>query len=78
MHARLLIPKPALERRAEIPAGAVFKFAGRALRVFRVYGDQPSSVVIVEELTTFKGQFALWSAEAVSRVLNGEEVAPWR
>lgn len=73
---------PALHRAASIPRGAVFTYAGRPLQVYRVMGTQGGDVVIVEELasfgTTLKGQFGLWSVEAVTRALNRQEIAPWR
>jgi hypothetical protein len=64
---------PTLERRAEIPAGAVFQSGGRFLKVYRVFGSEDDAPVIVEELqsfgTTLKGQYGLWSQDAVSRAL---------
>ncbi|WP_315705038.1 MULTISPECIES: hypothetical protein [unclassified Bradyrhizobium] len=64
---------PVIERRAEIPAGAVFQSGGRFLKVYRVFGTDAAAPVIVEELQTFgsalKGQFGLWSQDAVSRAL---------
>lgn len=77
-----LFKPPVIERRAEIPRGAVFTFAGRPLQVYRVMGTLGGDVVIVEELASFgstlKGQFGLWSVEAVSRALAGKEISPWR
>jgi hypothetical protein len=74
-HPHDLFSVPAIERRATIPAGAVFHFAGRPLRVYRVFGDDARAPVIVEELagfgSTLKGQFALWSHDAVARALAG-------
>lgn len=71
-----------IERRAEIPAGAVFTYAGRPLRVRRVWGSMAGDVVIVEELAAFgnslAGQYGIWSVEAVSRALARQELAPWR
>ena len=62
-----------IERRAEIPCGAVFSHGGRSLRVTRTYGTDAAAPVIVEELAAFgstlKGQFALWSNDAVSRCI---------
>ncbi|WP_316172125.1 MULTISPECIES: hypothetical protein [unclassified Bradyrhizobium] len=64
---------PAIERRAEIPAGAVFQSGGRFLKVHRVFGTDAAAPVIVEELqnfgSTIKGQFGLWSQDTVSRAL---------
>jgi len=64
---------PVIERRAEVPAGAVFLYAGRPLRIIKAMGTDPAAPVIVEELASFgkslKGQFAIWSADAVSRVM---------
>jgi hypothetical protein len=77
-----LFDPPAIQRAAIIPAGAVFQFAGRPLRVRRVWGSQSGDVVIVEELVAFgkslAGQYGIWSVEAVSRALAGKEIAPWR
>lgn len=76
-----LFDPPAIQRAAIIPAGAVFYFAGRALRIRRVWGSMAGDVVIVEELTSFgkslAGQYGIWSVEAVSRALAGREIAPW-
>jgi hypothetical protein len=77
-----LFDPPSIQRAAIIPRGAVFHFAGRALQVYRVFGTIAGDVVIVEELASFgstlKGQWAIWSVEAVSRALAGREIAPWR
>lgn len=77
-----LFDPPAIQRAAIIPAGAVFHYAGRALRIRRVWGSMAGDVVIVEELASFgqslAGQYGIWSVEAVSRALAGREVAPWR
>ena len=77
-----LFDPPAIQRAAIIPAGAVFHYAGRALRVRRVWGSMSGDVVIVEELASFgkslAGQYGIWSVEAVSRALAGREIAPWR
>lgn len=66
---------PTLERRAEIPAGAVFRFGSRLLQVRRVTGTDPDSVVIVEELAGGPGwgagQFAIWSASGVAAAMTG-------
>lgn len=65
-----------IERRAEIPCGAVFASGGRFLKVYRVFGDvsDAAAPVIVEELqafgSTLKGQFGLWSQDAVARALS--------
>ena len=68
-----LFSPSAIERRAEIPAGAVFQSGGRFLKVYRVFGSDAAAPVIVEELqdfgTTLKGQFGLWSQDAVSRAI---------
>lgn len=77
-----LFDPPAIQRAAIIPAGAVFHFGDRALRVRRVWGSMSGDVVIVEELASFgkslAGQYGIWSVEAVSRALAGREIAPWR
>jgi hypothetical protein len=71
-----LFAPPAIERAATIPAGIVFRFYGRALRVHRLYGSDARAPVIVEELaefgSTLKGQFAIWSYDAVSRAVGGK------
>lgn len=84
-HLRLV---PALEpaaivRQAEVPAGAVFWYWGRARRVLKVYGSDGAAPVICEELedgpidpktgrpTYSRGQLALWSADQVLRLLHG-------
>lgn len=77
-----LFDPPAIQQAAIIPSGAVFHFAGRALRVRRVWGSRAGDVVIVEELASFgkyslAGQYGIWSVEAVSRALAGREIAPW-
>lgn len=81
-HQPSLFDPPAIQRAAIIPSGAVFHYAGRALRVRRVWGSMAGDVVIVEELASFghslAGQYGIWSVEAVSRALAGREVAPWR
>ena len=63
--------QPVLVRAAAIPAGLVFAYAGRFLRVTRVYGTDAAAPVIVEELApighAFAGQYGLWSADAVMR-----------
>jgi hypothetical protein len=70
-----MFPPPVLERPAAIPAGAVFQSGGRFLKVYRVFGDASDkrAPVIVEELQAFgaslKGQFGLWSQDAVARAL---------
>jgi hypothetical protein len=69
----LLFSPPEIQRRAELPAGAVFSFGGRALMVRKTYGTDKAAPVIVEELTdavTLKGQLGLWSADGVMRQLN--------
>lgn len=64
---------PVIERRAEIPRDAVFSHGGRFLKVYRVFGIDAAAPVIVEELQSFgstlKGQFGLWSQDAVARAL---------
>ncbi len=71
-----LFARPVIERAATIPRGAVFFYSGRPLRVYRVYGDDARAPVIVEELAAFgstlKGQYALWSQDAVVRALAGQ------
>lgn len=66
-----LFSPPVIEQRAAIPAGLVFDYGGRVLRVHRLYGTDARAPVIVEELaefgSTLKGQFALWSYDSVSR-----------
>ena len=69
-----LFAQPAFERRADIPAGAVFMYGGRPLYVVKVYGSDAAAPIIVEELTNaavLKGQFALWSADGVIRAMRG-------
>lgn len=70
-----LFAPPAIERAASIAVDAVFFHAGRALRVHRVHGNDNAAPVIVEELApigrALKGQFSLWSADAVRRCLIG-------
>ena len=77
-----LFDPPAIQRAAIIPSGAVFHFAGRALRVRRVWGSRAGDVVIVEELASFgkslAGQCGIWSVEAVSRALAGKELTSWK
>jgi hypothetical protein len=64
---------PVIERRAEIPAGAVFAHAGRSLIVRRVCGTDAAAPVIAEELSAvgkaLAGQLALWSANSVLRCM---------
>lgn len=78
--AQLNLFTPAMHQAATIPRGAVFHYAGRALRVCRVWGSMSGDVVIVEELASFgsslKGQYGIWSVEAVSRALAGRKIAP--
>jgi hypothetical protein len=68
-----MFPPRVIERRAEIPAGAVFQSGGRFLKVYKVHGADAAAPVIVEELqsfgTTLKGQLGLWSQDAVERAL---------
>lgn len=68
-----LFAPPVIERRAEIPAGLVFRYAGRMLRVVKTYGTDPAAPIIVEELDTFgttlRGQFGLWSCDGVQRAI---------
>jgi hypothetical protein len=75
-----LFAPPVVERRAEIPAGAVFSSGGRFLKVYRVFGTDAAAPVIVEELqafgSTLKGQFGLWSQEAVARALAHHDYGP--
>lgn len=70
-----LFAPPVIERAATIPAGAVFMHGGRALRIYRLYGNDAHAPVIVEELasfgaTTLKGQFSLWNYRAVSDAMR--------
>jgi hypothetical protein len=61
-------------RAAAIPAGLVFNYAGRFLRVCRVYGTDAAAPVIVEEIApighALAGQYGLWSADAVMRAAS--------
>ena len=70
-----LIAPPVIERRAEVPAGAVFTFAGRSLIVRSVHGPDAAAPVITEELSAvgraLAGQLALWSADGVLRAMAG-------
>jgi hypothetical protein len=71
-----LFKPPTIERRAEIPAGMVFNYAGRPLLVVKSYGTDAAAPVIVEELASFgprtlRGQLAIWSADSVSRAMRG-------
>jgi hypothetical protein len=64
---------PGIQRRAELPAGTVFEYGGRALLVVKTRGTDPAAPVIVEELTdsvSLKGQFGLWSLDGVSRAIR--------
>lgn len=70
----LLLP-PTIERRAEIPAGTVFGYGGRPLKVVKAHGTDAAAPVIVEELSgfgesTLKGQLGLWSNDGVQRVMH--------
>ena len=70
----LLLP-PTIERRAELPAGTVFGYGGRSLKVVEVHGTDAAAPVIVEELSDFgsstlKGQLGLWSLDGVTRALK--------
>lgn len=66
---------PLIVRQAPIPVGAIFSYAGRLLAVVRVYGTDPGAPVIVEEIegygSVLPGQYALWSADGVARILYG-------
>lgn len=66
--------RPHLERRAEIPAGSVFRFGSRLIRVHRVTGSDAAAPVIVEELSDgpawLAGQFSIWSAGAVTTAMS--------
>lgn len=70
-----LITPPVVERRAEIPAGTIFTFAGRALRVVRTYGTDAAAPVICEELCDgprwLRGQYAMWGLFGVSKAMRG-------
>lgn len=66
--------RPAIVREAPIPAGTVFWFWGRPLRVVKSFGASKSSAVIVEEMApddhrTLPGQYGLWCHDAVRRIL---------
>lgn len=68
-----LFDRPQIERRAEIPAGTVFGFGGRALLVVKAHGTDAAAPVVVEELTdavTLRGQLGLWSADGVTRAMT--------
>lgn len=74
---RDLFSMPVIERPSRIHAGMIFGYGGRLLRVHRVYpGDDPATPVIVEELAGgslwLAGQYALWSAGSIMRVMNGD------
>lgn len=75
-----LFTPPVVERRAEIPRDAVFSHGGRFLKVYRVFGTDAAAPVIVEELqafgSTLKGQFGLWSQDAVARALFNHDYGP--
>lgn len=68
-----LFERPVIERPAALPSGLVFAYAGRALRIARSYGTAANAPVIVEELATFgttlRGQYGLWSVDAVNRAI---------
>lgn len=75
-----LFAPPVIEQRAAIPADTVFMYAGRSLRVVKTYGTDAAAPVIVEELVSFgpstlKGQFALWSADGVTRAYRQHNAA---
>lgn len=69
------IISPSIHRAAEIPAGAVFGYGGRFLKVVRVLGTDPAAPVIVEEMVSFgpvvlAGQLSLWAADGVSQAMR--------
>lgn len=82
MQQLTMFDQPVIERRASIPCGVVFQSGGRFLKVYRVFGDvtDKAAPVIVEELQSFgstlKGQFGLWSQDAVSRALARHDYGP--
>jgi hypothetical protein len=69
------LPRAALQRTVPVPAGTVFWYWGRALRVVSVRGDDPAAPVVVEEMgpigDALAGQYALWSLDGVRRALRG-------
>lgn len=63
-------PRPAIVRQAAIPAGLVFRYGGRFLKVVKSYGTDKAAPVIVEEMEdrhALAGQLSLWGAEGVAR-----------
>jgi hypothetical protein len=74
-----LFAPPEITRPASLPSGVVFTYAGRAMRIARTYGTAGNSAVIVEELaefgTTLRGQYGLWSVDAVSRAISNTPFA---
>lgn len=79
MQLNLFTP-PVILRPAPLIAGVVFHYGGRALRIHRVYGTDPRAPVILEDLASrgsiSKGQYALWSAAAVTRAISGAQSWP--
>lgn len=68
-----LLFTPEIQRRAELPAGAVFSYGGRPLMIRKTYGTDKAAPVIVEELTdavTLKGQLGIWCVDGVMRQLK--------
>jgi hypothetical protein len=63
-----LLAPPAIVAEAQLPIGGLVIFGGRQLVIFRTYGTDPAAPVILEERS---GQYALWSADAVKRLLYG-------
>jgi hypothetical protein len=66
-------PRPAIVRQAAIPAGLVFRFGGRYLKVIKAYGTDKAAPVIVEEITNMNGpagQLSLWGADGVARAIR--------
>ena len=61
------IAPPAIVRRAELPAGAVFFYGGRPLVIVRCYGTDAAAPIIVMEPG---GQYALWAADGVARAMR--------
>lgn len=67
-----LLPPPGVEQ--PIPAGVVFWWQGRPLRVVRVAGADAAAPVICEEMAAvgdgLAGQLSLWSLDVVLHVLE--------
>jgi hypothetical protein len=69
-----LFAPPVIERPAALPSGAIFHYGGRALLIVRSLGTDAAAPVIVRELsggsTWLAGQYAIWSAAAVSKLIK--------